>query len=358
MPHVSALAEKEFTVFLVRPWHNANSSLYPPIMDGVEYINEAIHIIKRFLGPKGFEVRVDEDVFVPGLTLRQNLHREIFDADLVLTLLDGLRPNVVYELGFAYGWHQLRTKSKVDSEEAGASESPTIVCLAERNATVLVRNFYPEPLSVPTINGEVATILNPKLDICRMFSDNSDILVSYYDRLNLVGSLEKELSRLVASLRGSSSKQSFVRSIEDETPPADVPQQHGGPATQQANDAKSWELYGQQKYLEVVNYLQNPETFDQRKVLALSLMRLGRLYEAIGVWKQLLENAGERIGGVLLHLGICFYAVGQLSTAAEYFAWARDAGDQRAIEYLERIRKKRRADWRPPTPPEGGGEQA
>lgn len=77
-------------------------------------------------------------------------------------------------------------------------------------------------------------------------------------------------------------------------------------------------------------------------------MRLGDLYQASTIWKQLLEEAspGAR-GGILLHLGICFYAVGQLSTAYEFFQRAKEEGDDRADRYLEKIRRRRRAPGEP-----------
>jgi hypothetical protein len=337
MTSISPYAEKEYTVFLVRPWHSPSASLYPHMMDGVEYINEVIRVMKRFLGPQGFEVRVDEDVFIPGLTLRENLHREIFDADLVLVLLDGLRPNVVYELGFAYGWHQFRRKSKTRSEDEKAAEVPSIVCFAERNATVLVRNLYPDPMAVPTLNGETAQILNPRLDLCKMFSDNSDLLVSYYDRLNLIGSVENELDRLVRAIRSAKSKQSIIRDL-----PLDEPTPVNAESAQVAKGENDWwQLYEQGRFVDVVDRLQKPKDFGQRKVLALSLMKLGRLYESIGIWNQLLDDTDEsHSAGVLLHLGICYYAVGELSNAENYFVQARDAGDARADRYLERIRRR------------------
>lgn len=329
MSNITSYADKEYTVFLVRPWHSPQSSLYPHTMDGVEYINEAIHVIKRYLGPEGFEVRVDEDVFIPGLTLRENLHREIFDADLVLVLLDGLRPNVIYELGFAYGWHQFRQKASISADGGGETQVPSIVCFAEKHATVLVRNLYPNPLSVPTLSGDTATILNPRLDLCKMFSDNSDLLVSYYDRLNLIGSLEGELRRLVGVIRGAKSKQTIVRDASPEKP------------SQEEQEQDWWKLYEQSKYVDVVNQLQNPKTFSQRKVLALSLMKLGRLYESIAIWNQLLDDADQtNTAGILLHLGICYYAVGELSTATNFFRQSHSAGDQRANSYLERIRRR------------------
>lgn len=337
MTSISPSAENDYTVFLVRPWHSGNASLYPHTMDGVEYINEVIRVMKRFLAPQGFEVRVDEDVFIPGLTLRENIHREIFDADLVIVLLDGLRPNVVYELGFAYGWHQFRRKSKTRSEGEKAAEVPSIVCFAERNATVLVRNLYPDPMAVPTLNGETVTILNPRLDLCKMFSDNSDLLVSYYDRLNLIGSLENELDRLVRAIRSAKSKQSIIRDLRLDEPTPDhseLPQDVSG-------ESSLWQQYQKGRFVDVVNNLQQPKNFGQRKVLALSLMKLGRLYEAIGIWNQLLDDTDEsHCAGVLLHLGICYYAVGELSFAENYFVQALDAGDERADRYLERIRRR------------------
>ncbi|MEW4454579.1 tetratricopeptide repeat protein [Bremerella sp. JC817] len=333
MARISSYAEKEYKIFLVRPWHSPSASLYPPIMDGVEYINDVIRIMERVLGDEGFEVRVDEKVFTPGLTLRENLHREIFDADLVLCLLDGLRPNVIYELGFAYGWHQFKQKNKSATEDGKEADAPSIVCFAEKNATVLVRNLYPEPLAVPTVDGQRARILNPKLEVCKMFSDNADLLISNYDRLDLSGSLERELRKLVKAFRGAKSKQTIVR---DATKSETI-----DPSDSSLQSQDWWQLYQEGKYVKVVNRLQKPKDFGERKVLALSLMKLGKLYESISIWNLLLEEADDdKSGGILFHLGICYYAVGEYSTAESYFRQALEANDNRAQEYLDRIGRR------------------
>jgi tetratricopeptide (TPR) repeat protein len=235
----------------------------------------------------------------------------------------------VYELGFAYGWHQFRQKNKLAGDSGKDSEVPSIVCFAERNATVLVRNLYPEPMAVPTTTGSAVTILNPRLDLCKMFSDNSDLLISYYDRLNLIGSVEHELDRLVKAIRGAKSKQTIIRDVTLDMP------------SNEEKEQDWWQLYEQKRYVEVVNSLQKPQDFSQRKVLALSLMKLGRLYESIAIWNQLIDDADESHGGgVLMHLGICYYAVGELATAENYFYQAIEAGDDRAKNYLDRIHRR------------------
>ena len=329
MTKVTNLADKNFTAFLVRPWHNSKASLYPPVMDGVEYIDDAIRTIKQVLGKAEFEVRVDEDVFVPGFTIRENLQREIFNADLVVVLLDGLRPNVVYELGFAYGWHQLEMTFDRDTDRA-VSDVPRIVCFAEQNATVLARNMYPDPMAIPTVDGGTAKILNPKLDLSRIFSDNSDLLIAYYDRLNLQSSIERSLRRFVEAYSGSKSKQELVRTALDETPEPEIVDAQDG-----------WKLYSAGKHSEVVNLFENAKEFSERKVLALSLMKLGRLFEAIEIWKQLLPEArSSSKAGVLYHLGICHYVVKQKYIAENYFSRAKDEGDLRGERYLRKLRRE------------------
>lgn len=313
-------------IFLVRPWHNPSASLYPYTMDGVEYIDAVIKKIKSVFSQETqeqYEVRVDEDVFVPGRTLRQNLERELTDADLVLVLLDGLRPNVVYELGFAYGQRR-------DSDE-GAESKPQIVCLAEKNATVLVRNLYPEPLAVPTATGDKVRILNPKLDLCKMFSDNSDLLVLTYDRLDLDGSLGVRLKKLIDEIRREESKQAIVSEAAGAMDSLSM--------DEKPSSSDIWKLYEEKKYKAVVEKVGATASNENKKVLALAMMKLGQISEAIRVWQDL--TTSDKPASAFFHLGVCYYAISEYLTAILCFERAKQLeSGTRAQDWLQRAMKK------------------
>jgi hypothetical protein len=210
-------------IFVIRPWHDQSSSLYPHIMDGVEYIDGVIDALRASFPPKTYELRVDTEVFVPGESLRANVAREITDAEIVLVLLDGLRPNVVYELGIA---HALQARLGSNPGDGGKRVIP----IAEANATVLVRNFYPSPLRVPMRDGSINTPLNPPLDLSAAWSDGSDILVHRYDRLNLAADIRTLVLRTIQRIVGDPAKGTMVAdaAMEDDedltsvTPPEEA----------------------------------------------------------------------------------------------------------------------------------------
>lgn len=154
--------------FIVHAWNNEKASLYHPICDGIEYIQSVISTIKKSFEKSGIEIKYDANSFRADDTIRRNFQKQIKDAQLIVVLLDGLRPNVVYEMGYA-----------------AALENKKILCLSEKNATILVRNFYPEPLAVPATNGLKYTILNPKLDVYSALSDCSDLFILKYDRFDM-----------------------------------------------------------------------------------------------------------------------------------------------------------------------------
>ena len=333
-------------------------------MDGVEYVNAVLKTIRNTFGPDRFEVRIDEDVFIPGLTLRQNLERELIDAEIILAILDGLRPNVVYELGFAFG---LREASDIGTDE----NERQIICLAERNATVLVRNYYPDPMAVPTTTGETVKILNPPLNICSSFSDNADLLLLTYDRLDLEASLACKLSKLISDIQREDSKQDLASeaagteprpTITDESvrlPTSDgstadsgIPLS-GGQTSQTPTQAESaslaietsalWDAYEARQYDLILEKTQPPKSSEQRKVLALSLMKLGRIYDAMQTWKELLST-GTSEAAANFHLGVCYYIIRDYDKAALYFneAEAVEGSSPRILKWQERLNAKRR----------------
>jgi TolA-binding protein len=340
-------------VFIIRPWNNPKASLYPHMMDGVEYVNAVINTIKSTFGDERFEVRVDEDVFVPGLTLRQNLERELVDAEIILAILDGLRPNVVYELGFAFG---LREAADVGPDDLQRQ----IICLAERNATVLVRNYYSDPLAVPTTTGESVTILNPPLNICSSFSDNSDLLILNYDRLDLVGTLASRLKKLISEIQRDESKQdlaSQAAATELRPSPATLESTGIGSGNAEINlsseaqgtsgaifqSSDLWDMYERGDYQSVVERAQPPKDYEQKKVLGLSLMKLGRIYDAMQTWKDVLSN-NTSSSAALFHLGVCYFVVKDYEKSAYYFEAAqRVEGLTKRIEvWMSKLAGRRR----------------
>ena len=123
-------------------------------------------------------------------------------------------------------------------------------------------------MAVPTIDGNTVKIMNPRLDLCRMFSDNADLLVLYVNRLDLEGTLGSKLVALVKELTDREPKRAVVSEPAEPTPV-------GTPTP------KLWELYAAAKWLDVVDKVSPASSQNDKKVLALSLMRLGRIYEAI-----------------------------------------------------------------------------
>jgi hypothetical protein len=316
-------------VFIVHPWHNARASLYPHVMDGVEYVDAVIGTIRSVFESERFDVRLDESVFVPGLTLRENLERELTNADIVLAILDGLRPNVVYELGFAYGYGKQREHCEEDSLQ--------IICLADINATVLVRNYYSDPMSVPTNRGDSVVPLNPPLNMSTAFSDNSDLLILRYDRLDLNGSLGEQLCRLIKKMQSQETKSTVLsEATMESTKETEISVGSVSTGSPEMN-AKLWKLYAEGKFDEVVSIVAAPADHEQKKVLALSLMKLGMIFQAMQIWREMATGEQRGLPGAFYHLGICYYVLGQYEKAAYYLGLEQT---DRARKWLERAKNK------------------
>jgi hypothetical protein len=352
MTESSAYAAARQRVFIVRPWHDSQASLYPHVMDGVEYVDAVIKTIRKSFDDGSFDVRVDTDVFVPGVTIRENLERELTNADIVFAILDGLRPNVVYELGFAYGQRR-------DVGDTCNEPSPRIVCLADRDATVLVRNYYQNPMQAPTTRGDNVTILNPPLNMATAFSDNADLLLLTYSRLDLDGTLGASLRRLLDDMRAQESKAGMIsEATKGELPDAptssavtpetglkvtDAPCALGTPTSTTRRSAEDlWLLYKAGKYDQIVNSVVAPTDDPERKVLALSLMKLGLIYEAMRIWREMASGEHAESAGPLFHLGICYYAIGRFETAAYYLEQAHrlEDGSDRTRNWLSRAKAR------------------
>jgi hypothetical protein len=323
-------------IFIVRPWHSGASSLYPPVMDGIEYIDAVIHALREAFPKESYEVRVDADVFVPGESLRANVEREITDAEIVLVLLDGLRPNVVYELGMAHAL-QRRLGAPNDSRQR------RVIPLAEANATVLVRNFYPMPLHVPMRDGSTNVPLNPPLNLAAAWSDGSDILVQRYDRLRLQVDITSIVSRLVQSLSNEPAKGAVVADAVTELGNDDTPAESEGEteeASGEVRPAELGELYRKRDYAAVVERGSGTTHPKNRKLVALAFMKLGRVAEAMELWSGL-QNERKEAKSALFHLGVCNYAINEFGRAYSYFQRATSQNyGEKAEEWLRRTADK------------------
>jgi hypothetical protein len=319
-------------------------------MDGVEYIDAVIFALREAFPKEEYEVRVDEEVFVPGESLRANVEREINDAEIVLVLLDGLRPNVVYELGMAHAL-QRRLGAPDDSKQR------RVIPLAEVNATVLIRNFYPSPLQVPMRDGSVNTPLNPPLNVAAAWSDGSDILIQRYNRLKVQSDIQGIVDRLVRSLSNEPAKGALVAdaaSTTDTTDDKDV--EPTSPEAQAAlpDPKEIGKLYRGGEYLEVVKRGSGAQHPKIRKLVALALMRLGRISEAMELWSGL-QNEPTEARSALFHLGVCNYALNELTRAHSYFSRAVEAKyGPMAEEWLRRTRAKLGPQASDPDQPEPG----
>lgn len=296
-------------LFIIRPWHSTDASLYPFIMDSVEYVGQVIDVLRRAGKGLGFDVRVDEDAFITGTSLQENLERELTNADVVFVILDGLRPNVVYELGYVCG-----------------KEKDYVLCLQEENATVLVRNYYSSPKAIPTVSGHGNVIVqNPPLSMAAAFSDYANMLSFRFSRLaldKLEEGIKKYLNECKTKLMQEKSEPlQAIDSIEEQTEPKT---KVASPSTEQKPDAESsananvWADYTAQKYETVVELTEKATDANILKARALALMKLGNIFEAIAIWKRLVNEPTTK-GSALCHLGICRYIVGDFDGALSSF---------------------------------------
>lgn len=325
------------TIFVVRPWHAPATSLYPPVMDGVEYIDGVIEALKLAFPAEKYDVRVDEDVFSEGESIRAMVSREVSSAEVVIVLLDGFRPNVLYELGIAHAM-----QNRVSDGTA-----KRVIPLAEQNATVLVRNYYRTPLQVPLIGGGIGVPLNPPLDLATAWSDGADVLVRRYDRLHLQRDISKIVKRIISSLASDTPKASLTSegaNAEDKSLEEEIHDQNGEGNTQvdteRASIGNLGHLYKSGDVKEVVRLGAGANHPKARKLVALSYMKLGRVSEALDIWKELLKDR-EEVKSSVFHIGVCNYAMYQFAEAQLYFKRAVEARyGAAADEWLKRTNEK------------------
>lgn len=300
--------------FIVHAWNNENASLFPPICDGIEYIHSTIRTIKKSFENSGITVNYDANTFRADDTIRRNFQKQIKDSQLIIVLLDGLRPNVVYEMGYA-----------------AALDNKKIICLCEKNATILVRNLYPDPLSVPCVNGSLQKILNPKLDIHTNLSDCSDLFILRYDRFNMED-LESQLQSYIDDFSLTSSKEQQIQQkvqsqSSQESENQDIPQENVSESSticsnhsqEDSNNNKNittqdkiyqrdyiWNLYLNGKDCEIQKIDNSKLDAYSKKTKALSYFRQKKFSDAIDAFKLLLEEKDAIRYSACYFLGVCY----------------------------------------------------
>lgn len=304
--------------FIVHAWNNEKASLYHPICDGIEYINSTIKTIKKTFESADIEIKYDANSFKADDTIRRNFQKQIKDANLIIVLLDGLRPNVVYEMGYA-----------------AALENKKILCLCEKDATILVRNLYPDPLSVPAINGEKYTIINPKLDIYTALSDCSDLFILKYNRFDM-DDLEEQLKNYLDENPIQTSKEQKIQTtIQNQD--CEISEDPEESTSRKSNNAISekdsknpildksasddrtsssktenlprkyvWELFKNGKDEEIQKIDNAKLDPYSKKTKALSFFRQKKISDAIDAFKLLLNEKDALKHSAYYFLGVCY----------------------------------------------------
>jgi tetratricopeptide (TPR) repeat protein len=117
--------------------------------------------------------------------------------------------------------------------------------------------------------------------------------------------------------------------------------------TQDDNFSKGEELFLQNKPAESLAYLQSvvgapdapPQTF---LYLGVVYAQLGRVSEAISVYRQFLPSAGQYTALVAFNLGNLYYTRNDFKTAEDYYNQSIDADASFASAYLNRANTKLR----------------
>lgn len=324
--------------FIVHAWNNEKASLYHPICDGIEYIQSVIRTIKKSFEKSGIEIKYDANSFRADDTIRRNFQKQIKDAQLIVVLLDGLRPNVVYEMGYA-----------------AALENKKILCLSEKNATILVRNFYPDPLAVPAINGEKYTILNPKLDVYAALSDCSDLFILKYDRFDmddLKDQLRTYLDEYVVQTPKEQQIQTTIQNQDSEfsdeineqncetTENANSPQNDSSTESCESRSKDSshtnngeiyprkyiWDLFENGKDDEIQKIDNSRLDPYSKKTKALSFFRQKKISDAIDAFKLLLNEKDSLRYSAYYFLGVCYLFQSKYFEAFTYLLNAKING--------------------------------
>ncbi|MBK8218918.1 MAG: hypothetical protein IPK71_34750 [Myxococcales bacterium] len=324
-----------YRVFIVRPWHAQASKIHRHLDDGVEHVNGVLAAIQdaaKLHNEQGrFQVEIvfDETTMQPGSTILQQLYVALQACDLTVVLLDGLRPNVVFEYGLVLG--MIEAKGEALSRVLG---------LHATDATVLVRNYFELPTRAPTLAGPDVGVINPPLDISRHFSDISGLFVHRYDRHQIIHTVRDWfLAYFRRDLERGGVPRATVATEAD-------PEGGGtsGAATAQGQTADIWNQYRKGDYEQIIRRADTMKLPDELKALALAYMKSRRVHDAIRVWAHLEKlvaeaNELEKMRyTVKLHLGICQYIVGRYEIALALF--------ENAVELEGESAKSKAKGWR------------
>lgn len=332
-----------YRIFIIRPWHLPASKLHRHLDDGVEHVAEVIAAIQDAaklhnarMTDSSIEIVFDENTMSPGTTILEQLYVALQACDLTVVLLDGLRPNVVFEYGLVLG--MLKAKGEAEARVLG---------LRANDATVLVRNFYETPSRVPTYGGQDADIINPALDINRHFSDIAGLFLHHYDRHQILRTVRDWFQ---AHFNRELQRAGEPRAIVAGAAEVDVQTNAVNPTTPKSSTSDIWELYRAGRYDQIVQRSESLRSADERKVLALAYMKSSRVHDAIRVWVYLdAMVAGDNsltamAYSVKLHLGICQYIVGRYQDAeillSKAVTLANEKGKLKAELWLKRAKEK------------------
>jgi len=128
----------------------------------VPYIENVIKTIKDVLNPYNIEIKTLSSTVKPQESNLQSIFNLLKDCILGIVILDGLRPNVVWEYGVLYGLHK------------------PIIVLKDKDAEIDIKNLDDD------LNSKLEEyhISNPKLDIDKHLSNVKDLHYTPYDWRN------------------------------------------------------------------------------------------------------------------------------------------------------------------------------
>lgn len=174
-----------------------------PDKEHVPYIKSVTLRIEEVLRKEfNIEAKILEDAIKPQESNLQTISNLLKDCILGIVILDGLRPNVVWEYGVLYGL-----------------EKPIIV-LKDRNAEINIKSLLDN-----TSNSKLEKyhISNPKLDIDKHFSNIKDLHYIEYDWKEpkeledvLIREIKKIEDKIVSEINRSMTPEN-IRNLDIET---------------------------------------------------------------------------------------------------------------------------------------------
>ncbi len=137
-----------------------------------DHVPLLIDCIKIILGPH-FEVKLTPSALESGASQREQIISLIRGSAFAIVILDGLRPNVVFELGIAQGMNK------------------PLLLFKEADAVVDIQGFFGSPTAELRVNP-------PAINLDTQLSDVKDINYAPWKRFDLNGTLNliwKEYSK-------------------------------------------------------------------------------------------------------------------------------------------------------------------